>query len=120
MSQRELYAIVISKSDKGNKGRIVVVISGTNADVVIEVLNKVHKEKHDAVTEITLDMADSARKSIVNAVQVTDRFHVQKIALEALQDICIKHRLQAVDDENTAIYRMLKKRKNNVSNNAIF
>ncbi|WP_338140803.1 transposase [Wenyingzhuangia gilva] len=26
------------------------------------------------------------------ATQVTDRFHVQKLALEALQDIRIKHR----------------------------
>jgi transposase len=26
------------------------------------------------------------------AIQVTDRFHVQKLALEALQEIRIKHR----------------------------
>lgn len=48
------------------------------------------------VKEMTLDMANSmktiARKCFLKAVQVTDRFHVQKLALEALQNIRIKHR----------------------------
>ncbi len=34
------------------------------------------------------------------AIQVIDRFHVQKLALEALQDIMIKHRWEAIDQEN--------------------
>ena len=58
-------------------------ISGTKAIAVIELLNKIPKNKRDTVTEITLDMANSmkliARKSFVNAIQVTDRFHVQKL-----------------------------------------
>jgi hypothetical protein len=29
-------------------------------------------------------------------IQVTDRFHVQKLALEALQEIRIKHRWEAL------------------------
>ncbi|WP_262482313.1 transposase [Arenibacter certesii] len=37
------------------------------------------------------------------ARQVTDRFHVQKLALEALQDIRIKHRWDAIDQENQQI-----------------
>ncbi|WP_271407485.1 transposase [Tenacibaculum soleae] len=53
---------------------------------------------------MTLDMA-SAMKLIVKrcfpkAVQVTDRFHAQKLALDALQDIRIKHRWEAIDQEN--------------------
>ena len=80
VSQGELYTIVTNKNAKGKKGSIVAMISGTKASVVIEVLNKIPKNKRDAVTEITLDMANSmkliARKSFVNAVQVTDRFHV--------------------------------------------
>lgn len=36
-------------------------------------------------------------------MQVTDRFHVQKLALEALQDIRIKHRWDAIDLENEQI-----------------
>src|SRR5690606_32723245 len=42
-------------------------------------------------------------KCFPNAVQVIDRFHVQQLASEALQEIRIKHRWQAIDAENKAI-----------------
>jgi transposase len=43
------------------------------------------------------------RKSFPNATLVIDRFHVQNLALDALQEIRIKHRWQAIDAENDAI-----------------
>jgi transposase len=115
VSQGEVYTIVTNKNAKGKKGSIVAMISGTKASDVIEVLNKIPKNKRDAVTEITLDMANSmkliARKSFINAVQVTDRFHVQKLVLEALQDIRIKHRWKAIDKENQDILEAKEKKK---------
>ena len=44
-----------------------------------------------------------AKKCFPNAIGVTDRFHVQKITLEALQEIRSKYRWQAIDRENEAI-----------------
>ncbi|NGY39008.1 transposase, partial [Flavobacterium sp. XN-5] len=44
------------------------------------------------------------------AIQVTDRFHVQKLALEAMQEIRVKHRWEAMDIENQLI--MQAKREN--------
>ena len=38
-----------------------------------------------------------AKKCFPNAIGVTDRFHIQKRALEALQEIRIKYRWQAID-----------------------
>lgn len=51
-----------------------------------------------------------AKKYFPKAIQVTDRFHVQKLALEALQEIRIKHRWEAMDIENQSI--LLAKSKN--------
>lgn len=48
-------------------------------------------------------MKTIARVCFPKATQVTDRFHVQKLALEALQDIRIKHRWEAIDQENNSI-----------------
>lgn len=48
-------------------------------------------------------MKTIAKKCFPKAIQVTDRFHVQKLALEALQDIRIKHRWDAIDLENENI-----------------
>jgi transposase len=91
-------------------------IAGTKADIVIEVIEKITLKERNLVKEITLDMAGNmgliARKCFPNATRVTDRFHVQKLATEALQEIRIKYRWQAIDQENEAIEKAKKLNKN--------
>lgn len=107
LSKGELYTIITNKSAKGKKGAIVAILAGTKVEPIIEQLLKIPKALRDTVKEITLDMAHSmkmiAKKCFPKAIQVTDRFHVQKLALEALQDIRIKHRWEAIDRENQQI-----------------
>lgn len=107
LSKGELYTIITNKKAKGKKGAIVAIMAGTKVEPIIEQLLKIPKSKRDKVKEITLDMANSmkliAKKCFPKAIQVTDRFHVQKLALEALQDIRIKHRWEAIDIENDQI-----------------
>jgi transposase len=43
------------------------------------------------------------KKLFPNASLVIDRFHVQKLALDALQEIRVKHRWVAIDAKNEAI-----------------
>jgi transposase len=68
---------------------------GTKAEKVIEVIKKTPKEKRDEVTEVTLDMAGAIAKIVKEcfpkSVNVIDRFHVQKLAYDVLQEIRIKH-----------------------------
>lgn len=52
-----------------------------------------------------------AKKSFPNAVIVTDRFHVQKLAIEAVQELRIKYRWEAIDNENEAIEKARKNKK---------
>ncbi|WP_426478083.1 transposase [Chryseobacterium sp. CBSDS_008] len=59
------------------------------------------------VKEITLDMASSmkliAKRCFSCATQVIDRFHVQKLAIEALQKIRIRHRWDAFEMKNKVV-----------------
>lgn len=91
LSQDELYTIVTNKAAHGKKGAIVAIVAGTKAEEVIAVLHKIPLKQRMTVTEITLDMAGNmdliARRSFPAAVRVTDRFHVQKLATEALQEM---------------------------------
>lgn len=107
LAHGELYTILTNKIAKGGKGAIVAVVAGTQAETVIEVLRKIPEGQRKKVTEITLDMAGSmqqiAKQCFSKATRVTDRFHVQRLAIEALQDIRIKHRWEAIDAENEAI-----------------
>lgn len=107
LSRGELYTILTNKAAKGDRGSIVAIVAGTKAETVIEVLRKIPEFLRKKVTEITLDMAGSmtmiAKRCFPRAVRVTDRFHVQRLAIEALQEIRIKHRWEALDQENDAI-----------------
>ncbi len=79
LSHGELYTIVTNKEAKGQKGTILAMVKGTNAQKVIKVLNKLPRSIRRGVKEITLDMAGSmnkiASKSFPCAQLVTDRFH---------------------------------------------
>lgn len=68
-------------------------VAGTKADTLISVIEKIHIRERNLVKEITLDMAANmgliTRKCFPNTTCVTNRFHVQKLATEALQEIRI-------------------------------
>ena len=114
-SNGDLYTIITNKDAKGKKGAIVAMIKGTKAEVVIKTLHKIPLKQRKIVKEVTLDMAGNmgliVKKSFPNATLVIDRFHVQKLALDALQQIRIKHRWEAIDQENDAIENARNKNK---------
>jgi transposase len=115
LSKGELYTVITSKKGKGRKGTLVAIIKGTRSDDVIKSLQNIPKHIRNKVQEITLDMAapmiNICKIAFPKATQVTDRFHVQKLAYEAVQDLRIKHRWEARDFDNNAIEEALKSGK---------
>jgi len=107
LSNGELYTVMTSKDGKGKKGTLIAMVEGTEADKVIAVINRIPKKDRELVKEVTLDMAGSmnkiAKRCFPCASRVTDRFHVQKLAYEALQEMRIAHRWDAINEETNAI-----------------
>jgi transposase len=107
LSNGELYTIVTNKAAKGKKGALVAIVEGTSSEKVIEVLEKIPEDKLASVEEVTLDMAESMRKIVrrcfPNARRVIDRFHVQQLAYDALQEMRIEHRWDAINEETDAM-----------------
>ena len=107
LSNGELYTVVTNKASKGQKGALVAMIESTEAEKEIDVLDKISEQKRNSVEEVTLDMANSMRKIVrscfPNARRVIDRFHVQKLAYDALQEMRIAHRWDAINEETNAI-----------------
>jgi transposase len=107
LSNGELYTILTNKAAKGQKGALVAMIKGTKAETVINILKRIPKNLRDKVEEITLDMASSMNLIVKHcfgkATKVIDRFHVQKLAYDALQEMRIKHRWDAINEETNAI-----------------
>lgn len=107
--------MLTSKIAKGRKCSIVAIVKGTKSDAVIEHLFKIARKSRRQGKEITVDMAGSmkliAKRVFPNAVQVIDRFHVQKLATEALQDIRIHHRWEAINLENDQLTEAKKNKQ---------
>lgn len=107
LSRGELYTVVINKAAKGKRGTIIAIIAGTDSTNVSNVLLHMPRRRRFQAREITLDMSPAmgliARTCFPAARQVIDRFHVQQLTFEAVQEMRIKARWEAIDKENIEI-----------------
>lgn len=103
----DLYTILTNKDGHGKKGSLAALIKGTKNSVISKALEKIPIQKRMAVKEITIDLAQNmdwiCRTNFLNATLVADRFHVQQVISEAVQEIRINFRREAIDRENALI-----------------
>ena len=115
LSSGEVYTFLTNKAGKGGRGTLVAVVRGTKAEDVIRVLEKIDLSKRKTVKEITLDLSSSmmiiARTVFPKALIISDRFHVQKLYYDALDDVRIAYRWTARDKENEEIKRAKERGK---------
>lgn len=104
LSDGELYTVLTNKDARGGKGALAAIVAGTKAEVVREALDNIPQERRNLVTEITMDLSPSMKNIAVmefrNTRRTIDRFHVQKLALEAVQEMRVKHRWEALKAEH--------------------
>jgi transposase len=112
LSGGELYTIVTSKAAKGKKGALVAMVKGTMADRITDVLQQIPENIRKTVREVSADMAAPLhaviRRCFPNAHRVVDRFHVQQLAFDAVQEVRIALRWQVLEAETEAITRAKK------------
>ncbi len=104
LSNGELYTFVTNRDRHAGDGSLVAVVSSTKAEDVIRVLKQIDEEERMKVKEVTLDLSDSMRKIVSaafpKAQRVIDRFHIQKLACDAVQEIRVAHRWDALQQAN--------------------
>jgi transposase len=107
LSKGELYTCITSKGRQQRNGTIIAFIVGSNSDDIIHSGLLIPESERIKVKEISLDMAATMRLAATtlfpNARLVTDRFHVVKLVLEALQSIRIEYRWESIEQENKEI-----------------
>lgn len=108
----ELYTVVTNKKANGGKGSLVSIVAGTKSSEVTAILKKIPQGIRETVLEVTLDMSNAMdsiiKGSFPKVTIVTDRFHVQQLVSEAVQEIRIAFRKKAIKEESKAILRMRK------------
>lgn len=115
LSNGELYTVITNKEAHGKKGALASLIKGTKNKVVSKALEKVPIAVKMTVEEITLNFANSmdwiCRTNFMNAKLTGDRFHIQKIVSEGVQEIRINLRRKIIDEENDLIGKAHKGRR---------
>ena len=104
LSNGELYTFVTNRDAHTREQSLVAVVAGTKSEDIIAVLQQIDQERRDTVEEVTLDLSDSMRQIVrtafPKACRVIDRFHIQKLACDAVQELRVKHRWEAMQQAN--------------------
>ena len=108
LSNGELYTILTNKAACGQKGSIVGIFKGVQSLNIIDLIRENIKEDLlNAVEEVTLDLSPTmnaiAKSCFKKAKRVADRFHVQRLAYDAVQQERITYRWEAIDQDNLEI-----------------
>ena len=112
LSRGELYTIITNKKAHGKKGSLVAIMEGTKVNDIVQILKKIDLNKRKKVKEVTLDMSPAMERIIKEtfpcAYITTDRFHVQQLVSEAVQEVRLKYRRKAIKKENEKIEKAKK------------
>lgn len=111
----ELFTILSNKEAHGRKGSIAAIVSGTRVEDVVDSLMLVPEAVRKKVGVITMDfssgMAAIAEQAFPWAYRILDRFHMQKMAIEAVNNLRLKHKREAIKAENAARKEFRRKQK---------
>ena len=107
LSNGELYTVLTDKAKHGKKGALAAMCEGTKAEEIAPILSQIPQVIRSKVKEVTLDMSGSmeaiVKRTFPKARIVTDRFHVQQLITEAVQEVRIDYRWKAIKEENKRI-----------------
>ncbi len=120
LSRGELYTIISNKEAHGGKGTIVAIIKGTKIEDVVNVLKALPTEKRLSVEEVTMDFSNSMHiiiETIFPKAMITlDRFHVQQLCSEAMQEVRVKIKREARKEEIETREKHISKLKRRLNN----
>lgn len=115
LSNGEVYTILTNKAAHGGRGALAAMVRGVASDTVSAILKKVPRELRRCVRTVTTDLSSAmmltVRTVFPKAKLINDRFHVQQLMTEAVDQMRIAFRWEVLAEENEAIKKHRAKRK---------
>lgn len=106
LSQGELYTFVTNPDGKARKGSLVAMVKGTKAEVVQQILKKIPFCQRIRVKEVTMDLSETMSAIVSEcfpcAKQTIDRFHAQRLAFDAMQEVRMQAKREAAKEQAQA------------------
>ena len=115
LSNGEVYTILTNKAAHGGKGALAAMVHGVASDTVSEILKKVPRELRRRVKTVTTDLSSAMMLTVKTvfpkAMLINDRFHVQQLVTDAIDQMRIGFRWEVLAEENKAIREHRARRK---------
>ena len=115
LSNGEVYTVLTNKAAHGGKGALAAMVRGVATDTVSAILMKVPHKVRRRVRTVTTDLSSAMMLTVRNvftkATLINDRFHVQRLVTDAIDQMRIACRWQVLAEENKAIREHRAKRK---------
>ena len=115
LSNGEVYTVLTNKAAHGGKGALAAMVRGVAADYVSGILMLAPRSARRRVKTVTTDLSSAmmltARTVFTKAQLINDRFHVQRLVTEAIDQIRIAYRWEVLAEENRAIREHRARRK---------
>lgn len=115
LSNGMVYTILTNKAAKGGKGALAAMIKGVSSDFICSVLRKMPADVRRKVKTLTTDLSPAmmlvVRTAFPCAMLVNDRFHVQQLLSEALDQLRVRFRWEVLDEENKALREYRERRR---------
>ena len=104
LSNGDVYTILTNKAAKGRKGALVAMVRGVATDAVSGILRRLPHRKRLSVKTVTTDLSSAmmltVRKVFPAAKLINDRFHVQQLMSEAVDQLRIRYRWKVLDADH--------------------
>lgn len=115
LSNGDVYTILTNKAAHGRKGALAAMVRGVSTETVSDIFKKIPLKKRLEVKTVTTDLSSAmmltVRRTFPAAKLINDRFHVQQLVSESIDQLRIRHRWEVLDEENRAIREHRAKRK---------
>ena len=115
LSNGEVYTVLTNKAAHGGRGALAAMVRGVASDTVSAILKKVPRELRRSVRTVTTDLSSAmmltVRTVFPKAKLINDRFHVQQLMTEAVDQMRIAFRWEVLAEENDAVKKHRAKRK---------
>ena len=115
LSNGDVYTVLTNKGAHGGNGALTAMVRGVATDAVSVVLKKIPLRKRLEVKTVTTDLSSAmmltVRTVFPRASLINDRFHVQQLLSDAVDQLRIRHRWEVLDAENRAIKEHRARRK---------
>ena len=100
LSNGEVYTILTSKAAHGGKGALAAMVRGVASDTVSGILKKVPRELRRRVKTVTTDLSSAMMLTVKTvfpkAMLINDRFHVQQLVTDAIDQMRIGFRWEVL------------------------